>query len=159
MKSFFLLLFIISGGFAFSQPLHIWKMEDLEKRVKNNSDTTYVVNFWATWCAPCVKELPAFDTIYSLYEKEKVKILLVSLDFKEELNDKVLPFLQRKKIRSEVVLLDEVNGNYFIPRVSSAWSGALPGTWIVNNKSAVNRFFEQKVTVDFLKNEITNIPK
>jgi len=133
-------------------------MEDLEKRVKNNSDTTYVVNFWATWCAPCVKELPAFDTIQANHSNDKIKVILVTLDFKEDLNKKVIPFIQKKKTACEVVLLDEVNGNYFIPKISQQWTGALPGTWIVNQKKSIDRFFEKTITVAFLNNELQTIP-
>ncbi len=75
-----LLSLLIKG---FSQNVSVIKITDLEKRIRNNSDTTYIVNFWATWCAPCVKELPDFDSIYTTYKNEKVKMLLVSMDFKE----------------------------------------------------------------------------
>lgn len=140
-----------------SQQLSILKITDLEKRVKNNSDTTYIVNFWATWCAPCVKELPDFDSITIAYSQHKIKVLLVSLDFKEDLTKKVVPFIKTKKLLSEVVLLDELNGNYFIPRVSTNWSGALPATWIINTNKSVNRFYEKKINVTFLKNELMTI--
>lgn len=139
---------------SFSQNVPILKITDLEKRIKNDSDTTYIVNFWATWCSPCVKELPDFDSISKVYKNEKIKVLLVTMDFKEELKNKVLPFIVSKKIYSEVLLLDEVNGNYFIPKISDAWSGALPATLIINQKKKFNHFFEKKLTFDFLKSEI-----
>src|SRR3990167_5286050 len=87
----FSLLFL--SLFSFSQKVPILKITDLEKRIKNDSDTTYIVNFWATWCAPCVKELPDFDSIAKVYKNEKIKVLLVTMDFKEELKNKVLPFI------------------------------------------------------------------
>ena len=156
MKSLFvLLLFTIHLGVP--AQMKVIKIAELEKRVHNDSDTTYVVNFWATWCAPCVKELPDFDSLNTVYSKEKVKVLLVSLDFKEDTDKKVIPFIKKKGVRSEVMILDEVNGNYFIPKVSSDWTGALPATWIINQKKAVNRFFEKKVTFDFLQNELKSI--
>lgn len=76
------------------------------------------------------------------------------MDFKEELEAKVIPFIKTKKLYSEVVLLDEVNGNYFIPKISDAWSGALPATLIINQKKQINHFFEKKLTYEFLKSEI-----
>jgi thiol-disulfide isomerase/thioredoxin len=159
MKKLLTLTFLLFFALAYSQSVNVLKITDLEKRVMHPSDTTYIVNFWATWCVPCIKELPDFDSISSAYAKNKIKVLLVSLDFKEDLQNKVIPFIAKKKIQSEVVLLDEVNGNYFIPKVSPDWSGALPATWIINNKKSVNRFFEKKITFDFLKNEIKNIPQ
>ncbi|HSH64447.1 MAG TPA: TlpA family protein disulfide reductase [Bacteroidia bacterium] len=158
MKVFFTIASLIFCLTGYSQSIRVIKIEELEKRVKNDSDTTYVVNFWATWCAPCVKELPDFDSLTAYTVKEKVKVLLISLDFKEDLDQKVIPFIKKKQIQSEVLLLDELNGNYFIPKISANWSGALPGTWIINNKKNVNRFFEKKITFDFLKKELMNTP-
>jgi thiol-disulfide isomerase/thioredoxin len=152
---FLLFTFFASRYTMQAQPVAVLKITDLEKRIKNNSDTTYIVNFWATWCAPCVKELPDFDSINTVYKNTKVKVLLVTMDFKEDL-PKVKTFLLTKKIKSEIILLDEINGNYFIPKISDQWTGALPATLIVNNKAKFNHFFEKKLTFNFLKTEIEN---
>ncbi len=157
MKYCFTLLFVFLVSFVFSQDVSIIKIKDLERRLNNNSDTTYIVNFWATWCAPCVKELPDFDSITKTYGTQKVKVLLITLDFKEDRDEKVLPFLAKKHIRSTVYLLDETNGNYFIPRVSDKWTGAIPATLIVNNKKKYRNFYEQKLTYVFLQKEISTV--
>ncbi len=158
IKTFLLgICLFFSGINLVAQNVPILKITDLEKRIKNDSDTTYIVNFWATWCAPCVKEIPDFDSIAKTYKNEKIKVLLVTMDFKEELKNKVLPFIVAKKIYSEVLLLDEINGNYFIPKISDAWSGALPATLIINQKRKFNHFFEKKLTYEFLKSEIESI--
>ncbi len=149
-----LLIILFIAIKSHSQNVNAIKITDLENRIKNSSDTTYVVNFWATWCVPCVKELPSFDSINATFYKSKVKVILVSLDFKEDLKTKLLPFLNSKKIRSEVMLLDETDANYFIPIISETWSGAIPATLIINNEKGINRFFEKKVTYKFLKSEI-----
>ncbi|MES2396304.1 MAG: TlpA disulfide reductase family protein [Bacteroidota bacterium] len=156
MKYFLIISLALITHTIYSQNVSVIKITDLEKRIRNNSDTTYIVNFWATWCVPCVKELPDFDSINATYINKKVKVLLVSLDFKEDLKIKLLPFISTKKIRSEVVLLDELNANYFIPKISDDWSGAIPATLIVNNQKKLNRFFEKKLNYEFLKNEIEN---
>ena len=158
MKRLLIAALLLTSFMSSAQSIKVWKIEDLEKRVKNNSDTTYIVNFWATWCVPCIKELPDFDTINAMYAKNKIKVILVSLDFKEDIKKKVKSFIKTKKVQSEVVILDEVNGNYFIPKISDAWSGAIPATWIVNKKKSVDRFFEKKITAEFLKNELSTIP-
>lgn len=158
MKYFIGLVFIIFFlNTAIAQKARIIKITDLEKRLNNQNDTTYIVNFWATWCAPCVKELPDFDSITKTYSSEKVKVLLVAMDFKEDMESKVLPFLLKKRLKSEVILLDELNGNYFIPKVSAKWSGAIPATLILNNKKQYRYFFEKKLNYVFLKNEIDTI--
>ncbi len=154
MRSFLLIILISCSLLSSAQEIKVIKLADLEKRIRNQSDTTFIVNFWATWCVPCVKELPDFDSIHKVYTGKKVKVLLVSLDFKEELQSKLIPFIQTKNIVAETVLLDEVNGNYFIPKISTFWSGAIPATLILNNNKKVDHFFEKKLDYEFLKKEI-----
>ncbi|MDQ3046338.1 MAG: TlpA family protein disulfide reductase [Bacteroidota bacterium] len=154
MRTLLLIPLLICSFLSAAQDIKVLKLADLEKRIRNTSDTTYIVNFWATWCVPCVKELPDFDSIHKSFGDKKVKVLLVSLDFKEDIQSKLIPFIQSKKIVSQIVLLDEVNGNYFIPKISTLWSGAIPATLILNNAKKADHFFEKKLDYQFLKNEI-----
>lgn len=110
--------------------------------LKHKNDTTYVINFWATWCKPCVKELPYFEELNAAYAKEKVKVILVSLDFAEQLDSKVIPFIKDRKLQSEVVLLDDQRANKWIDRVSPEWSGAIPITLIY--KADQRAFYEKE---------------
>lgn len=101
----------------------------LEKAVLNDPNTTYVVNFWATWCAPCVKELPCFEKLNT--ENKNVKVILVSLDFKDQINSRLVPFLKKKALKSEVVVLTDKNYNTWLPQVDKNWSGSIPATLIL----------------------------
>ena len=94
----------------------------------NSSDTLYVLNFWATWCRPCVAELPYFESLEQRFPQHKIKVLLVSLDFPEQLERQLLPFLKRKNIQSQVLLLDQKGVNDWLEIISPDWSGALPAT-------------------------------
>lgn len=141
---------IVSFLFAFSvmhsqQVSAVYKIGDLLKRIDNGSDTLYVVNFWATWCVPCVKELPSFDSLAVKHKNDKVKVLLVCLDFKEELNQRVNPFLKKHNYNMECVLLDEVNGNDFIDKVDKKWSGAIPATLATSKNRSKTVFVEKKM--------------
>ena len=107
----------------------------LEKAVLSDKNTTYVVNFWATWCAPCVKELPHFEKLNS--ENKNIKVVLVSLDFKNQYESKLLPFLRSKRIISEVVLLTDKDYNTWLPTVDKDWSGSIPATLIIKNGKKV----------------------
>lgn len=149
-----LFIFLLINSYLQSQTVRIIKLDELEKRIHNNSDTTYIVNFWATWCVPCIKELPDFDSIHTAYKNKKVKVLLVSLDFSEEAEKKVQPFLIKKNIKSEVLLLDETNANYFIPKISELWSGAIPATLFINNQKKKKLFFEKKLDYHFIETQI-----
>lgn len=135
-----ILLLLVSGLRA--QHVPVIKITDLEKRINAGGDTTYIINLWATWCAPCVAELPIFEKCDSLYKNEKVKVLLVSMDDIKTLNKKVVPFVKRKKLHSEVMLLDESKADYFLPKLEPRLSGSLPSTVILNKATGFRWYVE-----------------
>jgi len=149
-KFLFSFTFFLILSEIYSQKIEVYKIDNLLNRIHNNSDTTYIVNFWATWCKPCVAELPDFEKIDSIYKTEKIKVLLVSLDFKEDLNSKIKPFIVKRKFSSECIILDEANGNDFINKVSELWSGAIPATLITNQNKQIKEFYEKKISFNFL---------
>ena len=127
--------------------------EELEKNYfQKKNDSIYVINFWATWCKPCVKELPAFEKLAQDYSDKNVKILLVSLDFSDKIESQVVPFIKKNNIQSEVVLLDDADANSWIPKVSSDWSGAIPATVIYNKNTRT--FYERSFTFEELETEL-----
>lgn len=127
--------------------------EELEKNYfQKKNDSIYIINFWATWCKPCIKELPAFEKLAVDYADEKVKVLLVSLDFPDKLDSQVVPFIKKNNIKSEVVLLDDADANNWIPKVSPKWSGAIPATIIYKNET--RKFYEQSFTFEELETEL-----
>lgn len=81
MKSIFTVFIVLISLHINAQKVKLIKLNDLEKRISNGKDTFYVVNYWATWCAPCIKELPYFDQLQKAHKDKPVKVLLVSLDF------------------------------------------------------------------------------
>lgn len=126
-----------------------------KKILQKNNDTTYVVNFWATWCKPCVKELPYFEKINKEYADKKVKVILASLDFPNKVQSQVVPFIKKNKLHAEVILLDDADANTWIPKISEAWSGAIPATVIYKNDKRM--FYEQSFTYKELETEIQKL--
>jgi thiol-disulfide isomerase/thioredoxin len=120
----------------------VLSFNDLEPHLHLANDTTYLVNFWASWCTPCIKELPAFEKIGKEYRNEKVKVLLVSLDFPGQIESRLVPFIEKNRISSEVLVLNDPDANAWIDRVDPEWSGSIPATLIYNGSS---RLFHEGV--------------
>lgn len=139
-----LLILLLSCFTAQSQTVSVYnKFSQLESRLKTTGDTTLLINFWATWCKPCVEELPyilAFNEKYAA--DKKIKILLVSLNFKNQLTEQVIPFIKEKNIKPEVVLLADANTNSWIPKIDKDWDGAIPVTLLITPTG--NKFFHNE---------------
>ena len=150
-KFLLVVLFGISINHVFAQHIPVYNFEEFEPILHQENDTTYVINFWATWCIPCVKELPEFEKVNLKFQSQKFKMILVSLDFKSQVENTVIPFLKENKIKSEVVLLSDPNANSWINKVNKDWTGSIPVTIIYNK----NFYFFREGTMNF--NEINQI--
>jgi thiol-disulfide isomerase/thioredoxin len=128
-----------------AQNAEIIKLGQLQKILIQKSENIQVINFWATWCGPCVKELPLFEK-FNNAKPENVKITLVSLDLDLDPNpEKVYKFIERKKILSEVLILNEKNPNDWIEKIEKQWTGALPATIVINQKTGKRKFVEKEL--------------
>lgn len=142
---------------GYSQELAgIYKIGDLLGRISNN-DTTYVVNFWALWCKPCIQEIPSFDSLNTEFAGKKMKVLLVNLDFLDGTEKKVNAFLLKNNIKAECVLLDEIDGNSYINKISEEWSGAIPATLFKKTNERI--LIEHKLNLKSLRANVTTLTK
>ncbi len=140
---FFMLTFLCLPVFMKAQTPGLYdQYAQLESRLQNGGDTTFVVNFWATWCKPCVSELPFFEELTQKTGGQKIKVLLISIDLKRDLDKRLLPFVQSRKLQSEVNLLADSDVNSWALRVDAQWDGAIPVTMIYNKKG--KRFHKDK---------------
>ena len=136
--------------------IEVYNFDQLQTYLSNKSDKVYVVNFWATWCKPCIQELPFFEAVQAAHA-DKVKVILVSLDFPDKLESQLKPFIKENKLKSQVVLLDDPYENEWIPRIDSSWTGAIPATLIFNGSK--RRFYERSFTEEELENELLKFTK
>lgn len=118
---------------------------------KNKEDVLYIYNFWATWCKPCVEEMPYFEKLQNEFEGQ-VKVIFVSLDNPTLLEKRVIPFVREKQIKAEVILLTESLKEEYMNRISLAWEGgSIPATLVVNHTKDMRFFYEQEFTFEELK--------
>jgi thiol-disulfide isomerase/thioredoxin len=133
------------------------KFDDFEKAIIKEDDHVYVINFWATWCAPCIKELPYFEKLHT--DNKKVKVILVSLDSRKDLEKKLIPFVARKKITAEVLLLSDKDYNTWLSKIDKDWSGAIPATLLIQGKKHLfaEREFENFTELNDYVNSFINL--
>jgi thiol-disulfide isomerase/thioredoxin len=142
-----------------AQKADIINIRTLQNILEQKSEKIQVINFWATWCGPCVKELPLFEKLNS-EARPGVDIKLVSLDLDLDPNpDKVYKFISRKNIRSEVLILDEKDPNSWIDRVDKEWSGSLPATLIINQRTGKRKFIATELREGDLERLIEEVKK
>lgn len=138
--------------------LKVVNFNELQDYLKSKDNSkTYVVNFWATWCAPCVKELPYFEQLNANFSKSNVEVILVSLDFPKQLDTKLKPFIKKNALKSEVILLDDADSNTWIPKVDKDWSGSIPATLIYNQNK--RQFYERSFDYQELETELQQFIK
>jgi len=122
------------------------KMKEVVQRFSKKSDTIYVVNFWATFCKPCIAEIPGFIRVTDKYKNKHVKLLLVSLDLPAWYPNRIAAFAKKQNYTPEIAWLSETNADIFCPQIDPKWSGAIPATIIVNSKTGKKVFFEDEVS-------------
>lgn len=140
-----LLVILMFANSLFAQNVRKVKVEELADYIAK-SDHPLVVNFWATWCAPCIAEIPYFQEEVKKYADQKAELLLVSLDFADAYPAKLSSFISKNKYEASFYWLNETDADHFCPQIDKKWSGSIPSTLFVNNKTGYRKFFERQLT-------------
>ena len=154
MRIVFTLLFAAALAPALAQPaIRKIKITDLERTIAQ-SDHPLIINFWATFCGPCCKEIPYFQSTVAQYKDQRVELILVSLDLPDDYPAKIAAFAKERGFTGPIVWLDETNADYFCPKVDPQWTGGIPCSLFINNKTHYRRFFDRQLTERQVEPEI-----
>jgi thiol-disulfide isomerase/thioredoxin len=153
MKAFFVIASLLIVSAVSAQDVRSVKITELEKTIKE-SKTPLIVNFWATFCVPCLQEIPYFQEIASQYKSNDVSLVFVSLDMKEAYPVKVNNMAKKLNLTYPVVWLNETNADYFCPRIDTTWTGGMPSSLFVNNATGYHKFLEEPLSKEKLEKEI-----
>lgn len=145
-----------AGQCLAAQEIKSVKITDLERTIAENK-TPLVITFWATYCKPCVEEIPFFQEEVKKQKGNGVQLLLVSLDLKSYYPQKIRSFAAGKKFTAPILWLNETNADFFCPRVDPKWSGVIPATLFINNKTGYRKFYEGSLSKKTFQKEIMAI--
>jgi len=145
---------MVSGA----QDVKAVKVTELARTI-NESKGPLIVNFWATFCVPCIQEMPYFQEMARQYKSQNVSLLFVSLDLKEAYPTKVNAMAKKLQLTFPVVWLNETNADYFCPKIDTTWSGSMPSSLFVNNATGYHRFFEDQLSKEKLEGVIKEMVK
>jgi thiol-disulfide isomerase/thioredoxin len=146
MKKIFLISYVLVLVLnASSQQVKKVKISEIEDLIQK-SDHPVVISFWATWCTPCVREIPYFQETVKKYAENKVELVLVSLDFKESYPSLIESFVKNKNFQASFYWLNETDADYFCPKIDPKWNGGIPSTLFINTKTNYRKFFDRQLT-------------
>ena len=121
------------------------KITDLEQLIAQ-SDHPLIVNFWATFCVPCCKEIPYFQRTVAGYKDQQVELILVSLDLPDYYPARIAVSAKERGFTVPLFWLDETDAHYFCPKVDPRWTGGIPCSLFIDNKTHYRRFFDRQLT-------------
>ncbi len=130
----------------------VYDYDGFESLLHKTDGKTYIVNFWATWCKPCIEELPDIEKVYDDYKNENVELILVSLDMPSMWKSKLEPFVEENQLKGTVVILDDPKMNDWIPKIDAEWDGGIPASLIYNSNK--RQFYAQGFKYEELKSEL-----
>ncbi|HHH52343.1 MAG TPA: TlpA family protein disulfide reductase, partial [Bacteroidetes bacterium] len=139
-----------------SNAIYVEKVDNfnkIEHIFNNDNDTTYLINFWATTCPPCLKELPLFEKLGKQYKKEKFKIYLINIDDDSRYESAVIPMVEKLKLKNKIYALIDSDYSTWTAKVNQEWYGALPYT-VIYKKDKRKFFFGAFKNEDELEKEI-----
>jgi thiol-disulfide isomerase/thioredoxin len=151
-----IVFFIVFSSRMEGQKIEYIKIPELEKILNNPDNKLFVVNFWATWCPPCVAEISGFEKAAKEYASDKVRFILISLDFPSQVDKQLIPFLKKNNITLNVAVMMDMDYNSWINKIDPGWQGDIPATLFFNNSKKSRYFHSGGVTETELKKYINS---
>jgi thiol-disulfide isomerase/thioredoxin len=131
--------------------------DKLLEAIRTSNSPAVLVNMWATWCVPCIEEMPDLLRLQQNYRERGVKLFLVSWDTDAKLAQQ---FLRSKKVDFPSFIKDSgQNDPGFIDGLTDKWSGALPATFLFDGNGKLVQMWEGKQPYEVFEKKLLELLK
>ena len=151
-----LIILLFLPLFIQAQEIREMNIDEVESYIQSRAEPA-VINFWATWCVPCIEEMPWLNKMVG--QRKDVELIFVSVDNEKAYPEKIRAMINRKKIQATLIWLNETDADVFCPRIDKNWSGSIPATLMVNHKRNYRKFIEQQISPPELRKELRYLLK
>lgn len=144
-------------SFSYEKEIPVVDETWLRNKIENRNGKILFINFWATWCVPCVEEFPDLVKIYKEHKGSEFEFLSVSVDISSEIETKVIPFLKEQSAEFPVVLVEEKRSEQVINLINPEWNGAVPVTVIYDEHGKRQEFIPEAKSFDAFHTSIERV--
>jgi len=133
-------------------------IDELNDIIKKREGKALLINIWATWCVPCKEEFPDLINFSKKYG-EQIELIGISIDYPDEVESKIKPFLQRLRPNFINYVNVESDAEKFINNLNPDWSGAIPATFFYDSEGKQFLFYEGKLSFEEFENKALQMIK
>jgi thiol-disulfide isomerase/thioredoxin len=110
------------------------KPADFAKFKDSAKGKVLVLNFWATWCGPCVAEFPEFVALDAKYRDKGVKFVGISADDADDVQPKVIPFIKKHQVKFDILQQNAEDSEAMLNQITKDWDGVIPVTVVYDKQ-------------------------
>ncbi|GEM_PF-2937044 len=107
---------------------------ELQQLLSAQKGRVTLVNLWATWCKPCIHEMPALEKLHQNYQNKGVKIIALSLDELAKADSLVLPYWKSKGFSMDYYVIGTEDPSTIINKIDPLWLGVIPTSFLFNSE-------------------------
>jgi thiol-disulfide isomerase/thioredoxin len=135
------------------------KPADFGKFKDSAKGKVLVLNFWATWCGPCVAEFPELVALDAKYRDKGVKFVGITADDPDDVQPKVIPFIKKHQVKFDIIRQDTDDPEQMMNQVTKDWNGVIPVTVVYDKQGNLSYSHFGIIDRDLLVAEIEKAMK
>ena len=134
--------------------LEVYDLAKLQQEIQKSGAKVTLVAVWATWCMPCIEEMPVLDAYYQQHRADGFRVVGLCTDDRADMADKIQSVLERSKVSYRMGLLTPGGEDAFFKGVDLEWDGQLPKGLVFDANGKKVDAFSQAITREALDAKI-----